>query len=609
MAGNDERLFLHTGNRRLIWPVPDRTSSLFRETDPRPALERHIAKIRWGHERIPDSGLRERIVPDGAVRLVFVFPVGDLPPYGLAVGASSQPAIVELAGDIQHLEVELRAGAIPALFGIPAAELSDRAVPLHELWGDRAAIGQERLLTAADSGQRVAIIQDTLARLLRDAGPDLPSVMMEAQRRIARAAGNLRVSTLADELGISDRRLEQLFRLHVGAVPENGVPTCTIPGQPGRATGDAGPAPLLGGAGAGSRVLRPVAPGERVPVDDRSGAPAIPATRRFRVFPRSAGRRWVPCRQATKESPNMNTSTSTNPRSNERPLAGKIAVVTGASRGGGKGIAVELGAAGATVYVTGRSTRQAPATSYDGLLKQAGLTQLPGSIEDTAEEVTRAGGQGIPVRCDHTDESQVGELIARVIREQDRLDLLVNNAWGAHETFTAASLSAPFWEQPLDHWHSMFDRGVRNHVVSCRAAAPILIKQKAGLIVTTTFWDHDKYLKGNLFYDLAKSTMNRLAFAVAEELRPSGVTSLAVAPGWMRTEFVLMGFKATEATWHQHPALARTESPRYLGRAVAALAADPRVHDRTGRVHLVGDLARAYGFQDIDGRVIPPFEM
>lgn len=293
----------------------------------------------------------------------------------------------------------------------------------------------------------------------------------------------------------------------------------------------------------------------------------------------------------------------------QKPLSGKVAVVTGASRGAGRGIALELGAAGAVVYVTGRSTRDSPARSYAGLLAQAGVSKLPGSIDDTAEEVTRAGGRGIPVRCDHTDEAAVRELMARVAREQGRLDLLVNNAWGAHETFTPESLNAPFWEQSLENWDSMFNRGVRNHLISCRAAAKLLVSQKRGLIVTTTFWDRDRYLKGNLLYDLAKTAMNRLAFGVAEELRPHGVASLAVSPGWMRTEFVLMGHKTDEEHWRERPALARTESPRYLGRAVTALASDPDVFEKTGRVLLVGDLAREYGFTDVDGRVIPPFRL
>lgn len=290
-------------------------------------------------------------------------------------------------------------------------------------------------------------------------------------------------------------------------------------------------------------------------------------------------------------------------------LRERIAIVTGGSRGAGRGVAVELGAAGATVYVTGRSTRGAPASSYARFLEASGLPAMPGSIDETAEEVDAAGGRGIPVRCDHTDPAQVRELLARVERDHGRLDLLVNNAWGGHETFTLAALGAPFWEQSLDQWESMFDHGVRNHLIACHAAAPLFIRQRGGLIVTTTFWDRGRYLKGNLFYDLAKSAMNRLAFAVAEELRPHGVSSVAVAPGWMRTELVLAGSKADERTWRDHPALARTESPRYLGRAVAALAADPRVHEKSGTVQVVGALAREYGFTDVDGRVVPPFEL
>ena len=290
-------------------------------------------------------------------------------------------------------------------------------------------------------------------------------------------------------------------------------------------------------------------------------------------------------------------------------LRNRIAIVTGASRGAGRGIAAELGAAGATVYVTGRSTRDAPATAYAAFLERAGLAAMPGTIDETADEVTAAGGRGIPVRCDHTDPGQVRDLIARVEREQGRLDLLVNNAWGGHETFTVASLNAPFWEQPLDHWQSMFEHGVRNHVIACQAAAPLLVRQGGGLVVTTTFWDRGRYIKGNLFYDLAKATMSRLAFAVAEELRPHGVTSVAVSPGWMRTELILAGYKTDEDRWRDVPALARTESPRYLGRAVVALAADPAVHSRSGGVYLVGHLALEYGFTDVDGRVIPPFEM
>jgi NAD(P)-dependent dehydrogenase (short-subunit alcohol dehydrogenase family) len=292
----------------------------------------------------------------------------------------------------------------------------------------------------------------------------------------------------------------------------------------------------------------------------------------------------------------------------DRPLAGRVAVVTGASRGAGRGIALELGAAGATVYVTGRSTRMQPATQYGRLQALGGMPRIPGTIDDTADEVTRLGGRGIAARCDHTDEAQVRALFERVRSEQGGLDLLVNNAWGGHEVFSGV-FDAPFWERAMDEWDAMLDRGVRNHLLASRAAAPLLTARSAGLIVTTTFWDRDKFLKGNLVYDLAKAAMTRLAGAMAQDLRPHRVASVAVSPGWMRTEFVLAGHHTDEAHWQQRPELAGTESPRYVGRAVAALAADPRVMDRTGQVLRVGDLAAEYGFTDIDGRRIPPFEM
>lgn len=289
-------------------------------------------------------------------------------------------------------------------------------------------------------------------------------------------------------------------------------------------------------------------------------------------------------------------------------LTSTVAVVTGASRGAGRGIALELGAAGATVYVTGRSTRGAGAPGYAQLLALSKLPELPGSIDETAEGVTRVGGRGIAVRCDHTDEPDVAALFKQVVQEQGRLDLLVNNAWGGHETFDGV-FQAPFWERPMAHWESMFDHGVRNHLLASRLAAPTFVAQRRGLIVTTTFWDRDRYMAGNLFYDLAKATMTRLAFAMAQELRPHGVGSVAVSPGWMRTEFVLAGHQTDEAHWHEQPALARTESPRYLGRAVVALASDPGVMARSGQVLRVGDLAREYGFTDTDGSQVPPFEI
>jgi NAD(P)-dependent dehydrogenase (short-subunit alcohol dehydrogenase family) len=285
-----------------------------------------------------------------------------------------------------------------------------------------------------------------------------------------------------------------------------------------------------------------------------------------------------------------------------------VAVVTGASRGGGRGIALELGAAGATVYVTGRSTRSQPAKSYGPMLRATGMRDLPGSIDETADDVTRAGGRGIAVRCDHTSEWEVAGLFERVLEEQGRLDLLVNNAWGGHEVFDGV-FESPFWERPMPAWDAMFDRGVHNHLLASRLAAPGLLQQGRGLIVTTTFWDRGRYMHGNLFYDLAKAAMTRLAYGMAQELRPHGVASVALSPGWMRTEIVLAGHRTDEAHWRERPALARTESPRYLGRAVVALARDPQVMRRTGEVLRVGDLAREYGFTDIDGRVVPAFEL
>lgn len=285
-----------------------------------------------------------------------------------------------------------------------------------------------------------------------------------------------------------------------------------------------------------------------------------------------------------------------------------IAIVTGASRGAGRGIATELGAAGATVYVTGRSQRHLSATSYQQIQSLSNLEQLPGSIEQTAEDVTAAGGRGIAVACDHTDETQVRVLFERVRAEQGRLDVLVNNAWGGHETFDGI-FKAPFWERPMSNWDAMMDRGVRNHLLASCHAAPWFVEQGHGLIVTTTFWDRDRYMAGNLFYDLAKASMTRLAFGMAEELRTHNVASVAVSPGWMRTEFVLAGHQTDEAHWQSVPALARTESPRYLGRAVVALASDPNIMVHSGQVLRVGDLARVYGFTDIDGRVPPPFEI
>ena len=272
-------------------------------------------------------------------------------------------------------------------------------------------------------------------------------------------------------------------------------------------------------------------------------------------------------------------------------LRGKVAVVTGASRGAGRAIALVLGQAGATVYVTGRSVRGGATTE-----------NRPETIDETAEAVAARGGVGIPVRVDHTVDAEVEALFARVRQEQGRLDLLVNNAWGGYEGYDGRTFDAPFWQQSLRHWDGMFTAGVRAHFVANRFAAPLLIERGGGLIVGTVAWAFDAYL-GNLFYDVAKAAIIRMALGMAEELRPHGVAAVALAPGFMRTERVLAAHAAEPFD------LGPTESPEYLGRAVAALAADPGVLAKSGRLLTVGDLAREYGFTDVDGRQPEPFHL
>ena len=263
-------------------------------------------------------------------------------------------------------------------------------------------------------------------------------------------------------------------------------------------------------------------------------------------------------------------------------LSSTVALVAGASRGVGKGVALALGEAGATVLVTGRT------------LESARRRDVPGSIDETAKGVTRVGGRGVAVQCDHTRVEDVRAL-ANAVRQRGGLDVLVNAAWG-HE----AGAAQPFWDQPLALWDATQRAGVWAALLTTRFLAPLLIERQ-GLVATVTFSDRDRYT-GSAFHDLAQASLSRLAFGMAQDFRPHGVTSVAASPGLVRTERVLEAAGATERTWARTPELAASESTRYLGRGLAALAADPARFTQTGQTVLAADLARRYGVTDLDGR-------
>jgi NAD(P)-dependent dehydrogenase (short-subunit alcohol dehydrogenase family) len=282
-----------------------------------------------------------------------------------------------------------------------------------------------------------------------------------------------------------------------------------------------------------------------------------------------------------------------------REMNNVVALVTGASRGAGRGIALALGAAGATVYVSGRSVDGGPTTD-----------NVPGTIDETAREVTRSGGNGIAVQCDHTVDPAVESLFQRIRDEHGRLDVLVNNVWGGYESSECRPLPlVPFWEQSLQQWDSMFTAGVRAHLVASRLAVPLMLPQRRGLIVSTTAnLEALPYLK-NLFYDLAKNAVARLTWAIAQELREHGIAALAVAPGFMRTERVVEAFRRAGAEAALDGPGGPKETTAYLGRSIVALASDARVIDKSGQVLEVGTLAREYGFTDINGTQPAPFRI
>ncbi|ARE78523.1 MULTISPECIES: SDR family oxidoreductase [unclassified Streptomyces] len=272
-------------------------------------------------------------------------------------------------------------------------------------------------------------------------------------------------------------------------------------------------------------------------------------------------------------------------------LAGRVALVAGGTRGGGRGIAVELGAAGATVYVTGRSSG-----AHRSDLDRAE------TIEETAQQVTDAGGRGIAVRTDHSDPEEVRALVARIAAEQDgRLDILVNSVWGGDPL---TDWEHPLWEQDLDQGLRLLRQAVETHVITSRYALPLMVARRSGLVVEVTDGNTARY-RGSFFYDMAKSAVIRLAVAQAAELKPHGVAAVALTPGFLRSEAMLEHFGVTEANWRDgaadDPNFAHSETPAYLGRAVVALAADPDVIARTGRALATWDLHKEYGFTDADG--------
>jgi NAD(P)-dependent dehydrogenase (short-subunit alcohol dehydrogenase family) len=278
-----------------------------------------------------------------------------------------------------------------------------------------------------------------------------------------------------------------------------------------------------------------------------------------------------------------------------RQLDGKVALVAGATRGAGRGTAVALGEAGATVYCTGRTTRERR-SEYD----------RPETIEETAELVTAAGGTGIAVAVDHLEAAQVEALVQRIDAEQGRLDVLVNDIWGGELLF---EWNKPVWEHDLEKGLRLLRLAIDTHLITSHFALPLLIRSPGGLVVEMTDgtreYNADHY-RLSAFYDLAKASAIRLAFAQSEELAPHGCTAVALTPGWLRSEMMLDNYRVTEENWRDGAAVnphfaAISESPRFVGRAVAALAADPDLQRRTGGSFSSGGLAREYGFTDLDG--------
>lgn len=266
-------------------------------------------------------------------------------------------------------------------------------------------------------------------------------------------------------------------------------------------------------------------------------------------------------------------------------LNGKIAVVTGASRGVGKGVAVGLGEAGATVYVTGRTVKEKQDSG-----------KLGGTVTGTAQAVSAAGGHGIAIQCDHTKDEETQALFEKVEQSSGQLDILVNNAWGGYEKMREGRVLTyfkPFWEQPFWRWDAMFTAGARAAYTCSAFAASIMTEQKSGLIVNISFWAAQKYMS-NTLYGASKAAVDKMSADMAHELKKYNVAVISLYPGLVRTESVMKNAK--------HFDMSNSESPQFIGRVIAALAADPKLMEKSGKVHVAAALALEYGVKDIDGK-------